>query len=87
MLAEQRMLVDQLIERERQFIDETLCIFCLGIKDFPSFIYPRGTSSNFMIHKQYFLDQINTATDIFVKLESYHYKVREKIINLATTIS
>lgn len=86
-------LVKKIETEERKFINQTMCLVCLGIKDYPNFIFPNlsypqyPSLSDLMYERSYFVSRVNELTDIMVELEGLHLNMTAMILKLINTIS
>lgn len=69
-----REILTKIEQNERQFINETMCLACLGIKDFANFIYPDiktpqyASFNNLIYERQYFENRVQLLVDLLLQL-------------------
>lgn len=88
-----RNWLDKIALNERTFINETMCLVCLGVKDYANFIYPNLTYpefpsiSQFIYERDYFARRADHLTGILLELETLHSTMAAKILKFSSSIA
>ena len=79
---------------ERQFIRETLCMMCMGVRDMPTFLYPDSTATSnlsqlhfnhLIIDSAYFHNRTAALAQLYLQLEQMHDPIRHYILNITAS--